>query len=122
MFDRPKYRRKKIEISQTTSRSNSISKAKSLTKTISRTITLTNNIAELKPFEVLFTNLDLKHSYFLTFILITNCEFTNFLIKIKQMVFQLYNSKIDYKSVRDFHILTLIMRYIVIGWLVQRMS
>lgn len=118
MFDRPKYRRKKIEISQTTSRSNSISKTKSLTKTISRTITLTNNIAELKPFEVFLTNLDLKHSYFLTFILVTNCEFTNFLIKIKQV----YNSKIDYKSVRDFQILTLIMQYIVIGWLVQRMS
>ncbi|KAI5443354.1 hypothetical protein KIW84_012131 [Lathyrus oleraceus] len=53
VFDRPKYRRKKIEISQTTSRSNSISKMKSLTKTISRTMTLTNNIAELKPFELL---------------------------------------------------------------------
>ncbi|KAI5443353.1 hypothetical protein KIW84_012131 [Lathyrus oleraceus] len=52
-FPRPKYRRKKIEISQTTSRSNSISKMKSLTKTISRTMTLTNNIAELKPFELL---------------------------------------------------------------------
>ncbi|CAK8533174.1 unnamed protein product [Lathyrus sativus] len=52
-FPRPKYRRKKIEISRTTSRSNSISRTKSLTKTISRTITLTNNIAELKPFELL---------------------------------------------------------------------
>ncbi|KAK2420358.1 putative membrane protein [Trifolium repens] len=52
-FPRPKYRRKKIEISQKTSHSNSFSRTKPLTKTISRTISLTNNIAELKPFELL---------------------------------------------------------------------
>ncbi|GAU49608.1 hypothetical protein TSUD_286500 [Trifolium subterraneum] len=51
-FPRPKYRRKKIEISQTTSHSNSISRTTTLTKTIARTISLTNNIAELKPFEI----------------------------------------------------------------------
>lgn len=68
VFDRPKYRRKKIEISRTTSHSNSFSRTKSLTKTISRTISLTNNIAELKPFEVLFfTDIHLTQSCFYAF-------------------------------------------------------
>ncbi|KAJ1412713.1 putative transmembrane protein [Sesbania bispinosa] len=51
-FPRPQYR-KKAKMSRTPSRSNSFSSTKSLTKTLSRTISLKNNIAELKPFELL---------------------------------------------------------------------
>ncbi|XP_027358159.1 uncharacterized membrane protein At3g27390-like [Abrus precatorius] len=51
-FPRPQYR-KKTEVSRTPSPSNSFSGTKSFNKTFSRTFSLTNNISELKPFELL---------------------------------------------------------------------